>query len=107
MISFFEIQFSLSILFSFLIGLGGGITIAALVYIIIVLATTRQKPFIVQTKANNVTDEEVKQMIYEAQQQEIYTLHSRLRSIQSSFVIIQILVSLFLLPFRKQLLVMR
>ena len=69
MISFFEIQFSLSILFSFLIGLGGGITIAALVYIIIVLATTRQKPFIVQTKANNVTDEEIKQMIYEAQQQ--------------------------------------
>lgn len=69
MFSIFAIQFSLPILFSFLIGLGAGLAIAALVYLIIVLATTRQKPFIVKTKANNITDEEVKQMIHEAQEE--------------------------------------
>lgn len=42
MFSIFAIQFSLPILFSFLIGLGAGLAIAALVYLIIVLATTRQ-----------------------------------------------------------------
>lgn len=66
--SIIAIQFNLPILFSFLIGLGAGIAIAALVYLIIVLTTIRKKPFIVQTKAHNVTDEEVKQMIFETQQ---------------------------------------
>lgn len=69
MLSILAIQFSLPILFSFLIGLGAGLAIAALIYLIIVLSTTRQKPIIVKASANNVTDEEVKQMIYEAQQQ--------------------------------------
>lgn len=68
MLSIFLIEFNLSLLFSFLIGLGIGLAVAVLFYLILVLSSVRRNNIVVKSSENNLTDEEVKLMIQEAQQ---------------------------------------
>lgn len=68
MLNIFLIEFNLSLLFSFFIGLGIGLSLAVLFYLILVLSSVRKNNIVVKSTQNNLTDEEVKLMIHEAQQ---------------------------------------
>lgn len=68
MFNIFLIEFNMPLLFSFLIGLGIGLAIAVLFYLILVLSSVRKNNIVVKSTDNNLTDEEVKLMIQEAQQ---------------------------------------
>lgn len=52
---------------SFLIGLGAGLVIFSLLYLLVVLLTLKDKKYIVSTKVNDVTDEEIKEIIKNSQ----------------------------------------
>lgn len=64
---FFLVQFNLSLLFSFLIGVGVGLAVMAVGYLILVLASMRSEKYVVETKVKDVTDDEVYQIIKETQ----------------------------------------
>ncbi len=59
------IQFNFSLLFSFLLGIGVGISIFALVYLILFLSSINKKKYVSSVNSNEVSDEEVKQIIEE------------------------------------------
>lgn len=59
------IQFNFSLLFSFLLGIGVGIAIFALIYLILFLASINKKNRYSSSSPNDVSDEEVKQIIEE------------------------------------------
>lgn len=64
---FFNIVFNWPNFFSFLIGLGTGLIIFALLYLLLVLTTLKNKKYIVASNVNDVTDEEIKEIIKNSQ----------------------------------------
>ncbi len=60
----FEID--LPLIFSFLFGLAVGLALFSLIYLVIVLSTINKKKYIVSAAKNNVSDEEILQMIEES-----------------------------------------
>lgn len=67
MFSFILINIDWSLLFSFLIGVGVGIALLALIYLIIVLSTLTKKKYIVKTRSNDISEEEVYKLIRDTQ----------------------------------------
>lgn len=53
--------------FSFLIGLGVGFVIFALVYLLLVLLSLNKKKYVIKSQINDVSDEEIKKIILDAQ----------------------------------------
>lgn len=64
----FLIQFNLSLFFSFLIGIGVGLALFTIGYLILVLSSMKSKKYIVETKVKDVNDEEVYEVIKETQE---------------------------------------
>lgn len=63
----FNIVFNWSNFFSFLIGLGSGLVIFSMIYLLFVLLTLKKKNYIISSKVNDVTDEEIKGIIKASQ----------------------------------------
>lgn len=53
--------------FSFLIGLGVGFVIFALVYLLLILLSLNKKKYVIKSQINDVSDEEIKKIILDAQ----------------------------------------
>lgn len=53
--------------FSFLIGLGVGFAIFALVYLLLILLSLNKKKYVIKSQINDVSDEEIKKIILDAQ----------------------------------------
>lgn len=61
------IKFDWPLLFSFLVGIGVGFVLFALIYLVIVLTSINKKQHIVKTKAKDINEEEIFDLIKESQ----------------------------------------
>ncbi len=68
MILAFLIQFNLSLLFSFLIGVGVGLAVMSVGYLILVLSSMKSEKYIVETQVKDVNDQEIFDIIKETQE---------------------------------------
>ena len=64
----FSLTNDLPLLFSFLLGVGAGLAVFALIYLVLALSTMRKKSYVVKTKVKDVSDQEVYDLIKQTQE---------------------------------------